>query len=345
MSMPPAQPLPADRAWQAELWRRLRAELDLPDPAERVAHRGRRAALGARAQRPARADLGVRPDPARAGPPAGAGRAGRAPRRAPVAAAPLAGALDPDRRTPRVGRRPGRTGRPRADDPTDRLVEHRLLAYLGRDTRELQLGLGAVRPGQRPTSTIRRPPPIGPVSLLRRLQADIAADRARCPRRSGRCSSEADRSIQLHASHGPDRQVEVLREVLVGLLADDPTLEPRDIVVMCPDIETFAPLIAAAFGLDTDETAAEHPGHRLRVRLADRSLRQINPLLALLTTLVGLAESRMEASALLDLCSAAPVARKFGFGVDDLERLHELVGPVRGALGPGHPASRPVRHG
>ncbi len=29
-------------------------------------HRGRRAALGARAQRPARADLGVRPDPARA---------------------------------------------------------------------------------------------------------------------------------------------------------------------------------------------------------------------------------------------------------------------------------------
>jgi exodeoxyribonuclease V gamma subunit len=26
--------------------------------------------------------------------------------------------------------------------------------------------------------------------------------------------------------------------VLVGLLADDPTLEPRDIVVMCPDIES-----------------------------------------------------------------------------------------------------------
>ena len=117
----------------------------------------------------------------------------------------------------------------------------------------------------------------------------------------------------------------MLREVLVGLLADDETLQPRDIVVMCPDIETFAPLIAAAFGLDTDETPAEHPGHRLRVRLADRSLRQINPLLALLTTLVGLAESRMEASALLDLCSAAPVARKFGFGFDDLERLHVLV--------------------
>ena len=38
-----------------------------------------------------------------------------------------------------------------------------------------------------------------------------------------------------------------------------------------------------------------------------------------------LAESRLEASALLDLCATAPVARKFGFSQDDLERLHDLV--------------------
>ena len=134
-----------------------------------------------------------------------------------------------------------------------------------------------------------------------------------------------DRSVQFHACHGPDRQVEVLREVLVGLLADDASLEPRDIVVMCPDIEKFAPLIAASFGLDTPETQAEHPGHRLRVRLADRSLRQLNPLLALVSRLVALADSRVEISALLDLCAAPPVARKFGFSQDDLERLHDLV--------------------
>ena len=94
---------------------------------------------------------------------------------------------------------------------------------------------------------------------------------------------------------------------------------------MCPDIETFAPLIAATFGLDSAEAEAEHPGHRLRVRLADRSLRQLNPLLATVARLVGLAESRMEASALLDLCATAPVSRKFGFRTEDLERLHELV--------------------
>ena len=55
--------------------------------------------------------------------------------------------------------------------------------------------------------------------------------------------------MQVHACHGAARQVDVLREVLVGLLEDDPTLEPRDILVMCPDIETYAPLVSAGFGL------------------------------------------------------------------------------------------------
>ena len=53
----------------------------------------------------------------------------------------------------------------------------------------------------------------------------------------------------------------MLREVLLGLLADDPTLEPRDILVMCPDIET-APLIIADFGLG-DVVHGAHPAHRL----------------------------------------------------------------------------------
>ena len=67
--------------------------------------------------------------------------------------------------------------------------------------------------------------------------------------RRTRSPSSGDRSVQVHSCHGVARQVEVLREVLLGLLADDDTLEPRDILVMCPDIETYAPLIVAGFGL------------------------------------------------------------------------------------------------
>ena len=45
---------------------------------------------------------------------------------------------------------------------------------------------------------------------------------------------------------------------------------------MCPDIEVYAPLVAAAFGL-ADVVDDGHPAHRLRVRLADRALRADQP--------------------------------------------------------------------
>ena len=39
-----------------------------------------------------------------------------------------------------------------------------------------------------------------------------------------------------------------MRDAILHALEEDPTLEPRDVIVMCPDIETFAPLIQATFG-------------------------------------------------------------------------------------------------
>ena len=321
-----AQPLGEDRAWQPELWRRLRIEIGTPSPDERLA-----AGVAALLADPATTDLPSRLSvfgPTRLEPQhvavLGALARGRdvhlwLPHPSPALWDALAVGHGGDGAGSAVG--VGLAALPRRGGNHDGAAgRHRLLAYLGRDVRELQQVLhasGAVS-GDRHLAAPASPPR----TLLQQLQADIAADRG--PTAQHRLQP-GDRSVQLHRSHGPDRQVEVLREVLVGLLADDPTLEPRDVVVLCPDIETFAPLVAAAFGLDDDQAAAEHPGHRLRVRLADRSLRQVNPLLSVLNRLVLLAGSRMEAAALLDLCAAPPVARRFSFNADELERLRDLV--------------------
>lgn len=152
-------------------------------------------------------------------------------------------------------------------------------------------------------------------TLLGWLQADIAANAVRP---TGRSMRPGDRSVQVHACHSPARQVQVLREVLLGLLEDDPSLQPRDIVVMCPDIETYAPLIAAGFGLG-ELVGANHPAHLLRVQLADRALSQANPLLAVAEELLDIAGSRTTASAVLNLAQSPPVRARFGFTDDDLE--------------------------
>ena len=79
--------------------------------------------------------------------------------------------------------------------------------------------------------------------------APTVAGRRAASRRGRRPALDtSDRSVQVHACHGRARQVEVLRDAILHLLEDDPTLEPRDVIVMCPDIETFAPLIQATFG-------------------------------------------------------------------------------------------------
>ena len=53
--------------------------------------------------------------------------------------------------------------------------------------------------------------------------------------------TQDDTSIQVHACHGPARQAEVIREAVLRLLQSDPTLEPRDILIMCPTWTSWLP--------------------------------------------------------------------------------------------------------
>lgn len=216
---------------------------------------------------------------------------------------------------------------PRADDSCADRVGHPLLASLGRDARELRRTLdGVVRAGDSDLALVRAGSTGDDETLLHWLQQDLRANRAPdAAERLGRTHRAEDRSVQVHACHGPARQVDVLREVLVGLLEDDPTLEPRDILVMCPDIETFAPLISAGFGLADAVVDGGHPAHRLRVRLADRSLRSTNPLLAVAASLVELAGGRVTATDVLDLATDESVRRRFRLTDDDLARISRWV--------------------
>lgn len=196
---------------------------------------------------------------------------------------------------------------------------HPLSSSLGRDATELAQVLSGVA-----TATWRtHEAPVVGGSLLRALQADVVAAR---PPRHDHVLDAADASVQFHGCHGPERQVEVLREIVLGLLADDPTLEPRDIVVMCPDIESFAPHISALFdGGAHDDSQPHHPAHQIPVRLADRSLRQINPVLAVLDQLFGVVHRRARASDLVALCAAPPVACRFSFSEEDLDVIASLI--------------------
>ncbi|MCL6091357.1 MAG: exodeoxyribonuclease V subunit gamma, partial [Actinobacteria bacterium] len=212
----------------------------------------------------------------------------------------------------------------RRDDPTFFLGCNPLLRSWGRDAREMQLVLASH--GQGSGHHVEVPKACAPLTLLQLIQSDIRNDREPPGAPAGEAQDmrplleSADNSLQVHACHGRARQVEVVREAVLHLLAADPSLEPRDVIVMCPDIELFAPLVSATFS-----TAFPERGPELRARLADRSLRQTNPLLAVAGHLLDLAASRVTASQVLDFASREPVSRRFDLGDQDLSRIEEWV--------------------
>jgi exodeoxyribonuclease V gamma subunit len=326
-------PLPAQAVWQARLWTLLRALIASPGPAERLER--------------ACARLGS--DPACSELPVRLSLFGLT--RLPAGELHVIRALATERDVHLFLLHPspalweaiaGQIGAAqvvrRCDDPSAELAQNRLLASWGRDSREMQLVLGA------PSGLVDHHHALqfDQATLLERVQADVRADRQPpgppLPEQDDTRPMLApdDRSIQVHACHGRARQVEVLRDAVLHVLAQDKTLEPRDVIVMCPDIESFAPLIQATFGAGEVTTEpdpggaqtileAPHEPVDLRVRLADRSLRQTNALLAMLSDLLELVSERVTASQVLDFADREPVRRRFHLSDDDLAKLQSWV--------------------
>lgn len=57
-----------------------------------------------------------------------------------------------------------------------------------------------------------------------------------------------DRTLTLHSCHSAMREVEVLHDYLLDLFNQDPSLTPKDVVVMVADINQYTPYIQAVFG-------------------------------------------------------------------------------------------------
>ena len=326
--------VPPDLQWQVELWWRLRERIGVPSPAERLDDAVR--LLRADPEAPGAADLPGRLSVFGA-------------TRLPHAQLEVLTALATGRQvhlwlphpSPELWQAVTEAARPsprRKDSPV--VARLPFLASTARDCVELQqrLAAHAETAGVQTVEhhhAVSGADPGDPPDLLGAVQRALRADRTQPQDHLLPTIAADDRSVQVHACHGRARQVEVLREVIVGLLADDPTLHPRDVLVMCPDVEALAPAVSGAFGLEVDRpedrpevtalnpdgSASGHPGQRIPLRLTDRSLRQTNPQLSLLARLLDLAGGRVEASAVLDLAACAPVRHRFGFTDDELDRV------------------------
>ena len=217
---------------------------------------------------------------------------------------------------------------PRDESSLFVLDGHPLVTDWGRSAAEAHALLYATATGV--SSTVRFDEPASPVdtdSLLHRLQHDIVTDTAPPgPPRPGAADERMvvavdDDSVRWLQCYGAARQVEVLRDAILHLLAETdadgtPRYAPRDIAVLTPDIARYAPLVEATFAGDAAHGVAAVP-----LEVADRTLRQDNPLVDALLQLFDLTEGRFRVTDLLRFAGLPVVGRRFGLDASDVERI------------------------
>ena len=141
---------------------------------------------------------------------------------------------------------------------------------------------------------------------LKQLQNDILANI------TPQTKLQADKSISIHACHSRFREVQVLKNQLLAALEAHPDLDLRDIIVMAPDIQLYAPFINAVFA-------------DIHHAIADRSLRISNTALNLLISFLSLSQSRLGWQSVLDLLEQPLVYSSFGLIDADLELIRYWI--------------------
>lgn len=111
-----------------------------------------------------------------------------------------------------------------------------------------------------------------------------------------------DKSIRIHSCHSPMREVEVLYDNILDILENNKGINPRDIIVMSPDITQYAPCIRAVFDRDPA---------RIPFSIADQRIKDTSVLVKAFLHILDLAGGRYPLSEVMVLLDSSSLRRRF----------------------------------
>ena len=164
---------------------------------------------------------------------------------------------------------------------------------------------------------------------LQKIQSDILKLNA-MPSLPESCDD--DGSIQMVKAHSAQREVDILHDRLWAWFDENPTWKPNDVMVMVPDMATFASHIQAVFG----RFGPQHPRF-IPFSVADTTPRQV-PMVQALEFLLKLPEARVTLTEWLSLFEVSAVRAKFQMTEPDVQTMKDWLqaAAVRWGLNPAH---------
>ncbi len=207
--------------------------------------------------------------------------------------------------------------------PPDRqwlLESPRLEAFLGRMGAEFQQlleGSGEYQLGDKSEEDIYS------------LTADIAANKGSQPNlleqlqqellstknESALTKEKSDKSLLFLKSPGKYRQVELIRDQILQFLANDISLQPRDILIITPQVDSYAPIFASVFN------NINHNITQLPWVITDRSQQDKVGLIHFILNLLEISANRLTASVFESLLTNPALQQQQSISFEEVSKL------------------------
>lgn len=132
--------------------------------------------------------------------------------------------------------------------------------------------------------------------------------------------NKKDETLTIHSAHTAVREIEILQNYLLKELHKNPDLDLQDILIFCPDIETYSPAIESVFGSVPYDSPTFIP-----YRICDRTSPTNEPIIRFCLQLLDFYNSRCSSQDILELFSFEHFANPVGVQSSDLNNLAHLI--------------------
>ncbi|NOR51824.1 MAG: exodeoxyribonuclease V subunit gamma, partial [Gammaproteobacteria bacterium] len=200
------------------------------------------------------------------------------------------------------------------NDEASAVNDHRLLLSMGEQARDFrELLLNQVDFSHEFASY--EPNDLDNASALKYLQNALLSNSNHLHDLRHTDSIERDNSVAIHSCHSRLREVEVLHDQMLDILNRDNDLQLRDIVVMSPDIQNYAPHIKVVFG-------------DIPHAIADRTLKDDSEILDNMIQFLKLSRGRFGWQEVVDLLEKPAIFPAFSLAESELELIRHWIGEV-----------------
>ncbi len=148
-------------------------------------------------------------------------------------------------------------------------------------------------------------------NLLEQLQQELLSTKSE----SILTKEKSDKSLLFLKSPGKYRQVELIRDHILQLFSNDKKIQPRDILIMTPQVDSYAPIITSVFNnIDNNTT-------QLPWVITDKSQEDKVGLIHFVLNLLEVSASRLTASIFENLLTNPALLRQQNISIDDVSDI------------------------